>query len=433
MSGFTQDMMRVFADATGSATHMVKGDAPINFAGFNTYIVGDMAARKLSTFGGEKWDIPFNQREGNRLRNTRPGATRTLNRTDNVSRMSQFGVLKYQDMALVDREIEANEGLMTLAQAGAWQMFYDRLYDVMKAKDQEAATTIANDMERLVVGGVPNYNTMENRVSPPSEREVTPLLAYINEWYLSCFGITTSAGFTGGSAGAAYNTEAVAAGGRWISKQGVTVNDAANVVNGKNIFSCQQRSYTTLDTAITSFLTAMVAAQREASFKGLPSFPNLKPSGIESKSETMGKCWYTSGKGMDVLQAATLTTQDLWPTASRVDPAIPAPSIRGVPIEWVALLDTIAAYPGSSNTVLATEGASATDAKGPRFYLHDRDAITIIAHRLNWFRERKAAGETLVPDLIGRYLDVEFNLGVVDFRTSACVYPASTPSGITAY
>jgi hypothetical protein len=431
MSGFTQDMMRVFADATGSATHMVRGDAPINFAGFNTYIVGDMAARKLSTFGGEKWDIPFNQREGNHLRNVKPGGTRSLSRTDNVSRMSQFGILKYQDMALVDREIEANQELSTLAQAGAWHMFYDRLYSVLEAKDQEAGVTIVNDMERLVVGGVPNYNQMEDRVSASRPVEVTPLLGFMNEWYLSCFGITTATGFTAGSAGTDYNTAAVAAGGRWISKQGITVNDAANVINGKNIFSCQQKGYSALDVSIAGVMTALVAAQREATFKGLPSFPNLKSSGIQSKSETMGKVWYTSGKGMDVLQATTLTTQDLWPTASRVDPAIAAPSIRGVPLEWVALLDTIAAYAGGTNTTLVTEGQG--DAKGPRFYLHDRDAITVIAHRLNWFRERKAAGEALVPDLIGRYLDVEFNLGAVDFRTSACVFPSSTPSGISAY
>lgn len=430
MSGFTQEMLRVFADATGSATHMVKGDAPINFAGFNSYIVGDMAARKLSTFGGEKWDIPYQAAEGNHLKQVNPGAVRSLTRTDDVERMSQLGVLFYQDLALIDREVEANEGLMSLAAAGAWSMFYDRVYSVKKTKHQQAAITAINDMERMAAA-VGNFNTMENRSNKPTE--VTSLTSIINEWYLSCFGITTATGFTAGSAGVDYNTAAVAAGGRWTTKQGVTVNQTKNVVNGRNIFSCQQESYTTIDTATTSFINAMLRAQTKAAFAKPPSFPNLMPSGIESKSETTAKCWYTSLKGLDVMQAVTVTTQDLWPAPSRVDPAVNGPSMRGIPLEWWPMLDTYAGYPGGTNTTLVTEGAATGDRKGPRFLLHDRDAITVVAHRLNWFRKRIAAGEALIPDRMGEYLDVEYNLGATDFRTSACVYPSATIAALGTY
>jgi len=430
MSGFTQEAMRVFANATNSPTHMIKGDKPINFAGFNTYVGGDMAARKMSTFGGEKWDYRYQAAEGNHLKQVNPGGLRTLSRTDNVEEMSQLGVLHYQDFAVVDREIEANEGLDALASVGAWEQWYDRVFSVRAAKKQEAAVTIINDIERMLFA-VPVFNTMENRSNKPTA--ITPLTAFINEWYLGCHGITTATGFTAGSGGTDFNTAVVTTNGwgRWSTKQSVSVNQTKNVVNGKNIFACQQVGYTTLDVATTSFFNAMLRAKRLASFQKPPQFPNVAPSGIETASANMAKVWYTSDKGMSVIESATLATQDRWVTPSRVDPAVYSPQVGGIPIEWVTLLDTYAGYAGSSNTTLVTEGQG--DAKGPRFLLHDRDALTIVAHKLNWFRERKASGNQLIPDLNGEYLDVEFNLGAVDFRTSACVFPSSTPSGISAY
>lgn len=421
MSGFsTQAAMRVFADATNSATHMVKGDTPINFMGFHNWIWGDAAARRLMTFGGEQWDIPFQHKEGNRLKQVNPGGLRSLTRTDDVNRMSQRGVLHYADLAFVDREIEANEGLTTALEAGAWKLFYDRLYNVQKTKRQQAATTIGNDMERFTAG-VPNFNTMENR----SNQATVPhsLFALINEWLYACHGITTATGFTAGTAGTDYNTAAVAAGGRWTTKQGVTVNNADLLVGNQHILAPQQVGYSTIDGAVTNHFTAMSTCALKARYKAPPPIPNTMDSGIESKSKDTAKCWYTSLKGWQLIQATTLSSQDLWVTPSRVDPAVYAPQNSGIPIEWWEQMDTYAGYAGSTNTTLVTEGAS--DARGPRFILHDRDMVTLVAHRLNWFRKRIAAGEGLIPDRIGEYLDVEFNWGFIDIRTSGIVYPTA--------
>lgn len=423
--GLTQAAMAVFADATRSDTHFVKDDTPRLLAGFRNYKWGDAAARRLGTFGGNTFDIPFSASEGNRMKRVNPGGTRTLSRTDNIDSMSQRVVLKYADMALVDDEIDKNQGISALMEAGNWDAFYDRVYSVLKHKEGERAVTLANDMERMMAA-VANFTLMEDRTLPAEEPY--SYFALVNEWLWGLFGINTTTGLTAGSAGTDYNTAAIAAGGRWATKQGVTMNQSKYLIGTRHVLAPTQETYTTLDNAITSFNNAMLRCIRHSTFKNPPQIPETMASGIEYEGNT-NAVWYMSSKGLDYIQYV-VNTQQQWVAPNRKDPAVMDPLIGGVPAEWWEQLDSYAGYPGATNTTLVTEGASTGDRRGPRAYLHRRDTLFPVAHRLRWFKKRKAPGSTYIPDLIGEYLDVEHTWASWDLRQQGVVSPSATPSGL---
>jgi hypothetical protein len=427
VDGLIQSALLNFNAVTGT-THIVKGDQPLPMQGLNKYVFTDAAAYRLGMVGGDKFDFQFNPKEGNDLKVINPGGLRSLSRTDNIRIGTQRIILMYQDMAFVDAEIEKNEGLTSLAEAGRWDLFYDRLSSVKKNKEAERAVTLANKLEKMT-SAVPNFTTMEDR-NQSKPTQVTSLMALVNEWFNACFGITTATGLTAGSAGTDYNTAGIV-NGRWTTKFGLTVNDTGLVApNGRNVLVPRQVSYSTIDNTGTGFFNAMLRALRETSFQVPTSIPNTMLSGFEYKGNTADSVWYASGKLLDLIQAV-VNTQHIWVAPDRRDPNVTNPIVGGVPVEWWPEMDTYAGYAGATNTTLVTEGQG--DAKGPRAILHRRDSLFPVAHKLNWFRERKITPAWNTPDVYGSYLDVEWNWTATDLRRQAIVFPSTTPSGISAY
>lgn len=428
VDGLLQAAQLNFNAVTGT-THLVKGDQPLPMQGFNKYVFADAAAYRLGMVGGDKFDFQFNPKEGSDLVAINPGGRRVLQRTDNIRIGSQRIVLQYQGASWVDAEIEKNEGLTAVMELGAWDVFYDRLSSVWKNKMAERAVTLANRMERMT-SAVPTFNTMmDPTLTKPTQ--VTSLMALINEWFLGCFGITTAAGFTGGSAGTAYNTAAEAAGGRWTHKFGMTVNDANLLApNGRNVLAPYQTTYSTINNDSNGFFNAMLRAVRQTSFQTPTPIPNTMPSGFEYKGNTADSVFYVSSKMVDLIQSV-VNTQHIWVAPDRRDPNVTNPVVAGVPVEWWPEMDTYAGYPGATNTTLVTEGQG--DKIGPRAILHRRDCLFPVSHKLNWFRERKITPSPEFPDVNGSYLDVEWNWVATDMRRQACVSPSATPSGLSAY
>lgn len=430
LSGLAQQWLRVFNDSI-TTSHLDAGDdAPFQLQGFRNYMFFDSADYRLGMAGGDTFDMRFNAAEGNHLKPINSGGTRSLTRTDNVDVMSARTRLYYQDFAITDREVENDKELMAYVAAGKPRLFFQKLYKVRKAKEQEATATLANDCERITAA-FGNYDKMENR-----NLEIEAAMSYlalVNEWYLGLPGIITATGLTAGSGGTDYNTQAVAEGGRFVKKQNIDPTLSKYTVNGTNVMAPYKATYTTLDDiAVTSMWNAMLKAVRETTYDKPPAVPNMMDSGIVAQSGTNEDAvWYVGSRALDYLTSVVNAKQTLWVMPSRKDPSVPNPMVGGVPVDYWQMLNTYAGYNGSSRTVLTTEGAG--DVQGPRAYLHRRKTCYPVAHHLNWFRKRIPPRSMLVPDVHGEFTDLEITWFCQDFRTQACVYPASTPSGLAAY
>jgi hypothetical protein len=436
-SGLLEAAMRVYNVALGTTHLKVDEDKPKNLSGFRTYAVGDAAARRLVTTGKATFDWKINSLEGNRLRRINPGGTRELTRTDNVDSISQRVVLYYQPFAVVDAEVERDAGLMMLVKHGLLTAFCEKLFDVRKAKREESAVTLINDMERIF-WAAPNYDLMENRSNEADA--AYSFFAINNEDYLGHYGITTATGLDGGgSAGTDYNTAVAASGGgKWVTKQGLSMASAALrtrfTVNGINVMAPRQYTYGGGSTAandVTGYLTTLVRAVRETKWKTPPALGDAEGvSGIEAPVNT-NRVIYMGSKGADLIQSGTISSQTLWVLPSRKDPAVYSPTIGGVELEEQEGMTNAAIYDGTSNTVKTTEGAG--DRKGPRFALHNRDTHFITSHELNWFRKRKAAGNQFIPDVSGEYTDVEWTQACIDYRNQAFISPATSLTAAGTY
>ncbi len=108
------------------------------------------------------------------------------------------------------------------------------------------------------------------------------------------------------------------------------------------------------------------------------------------------------------------------------------PLISGVPLEeWEGMTNAAIYDGGTVATTKVTEGQGTR--KGPRWILHSRSTLFPVAHKLNWFRTRKAAGNQLIPDLIGEYVDVEWTWACIDFRNQAIIAPSASVSALGTY
>jgi hypothetical protein len=430
-SGLLETAMAVYSRSLGT-THLRFDGKPKCLAGFRTYSWGDDAAFKLASTGKNTFDWDVNPSEGNPLRRINPGGVRVLTRTDNVYTLSQRLVKFYQDFAVVQEEVENDQNLMTLLEAGRFDMFCEKLFDTQMAKREERAATMANEVERKK-WQAPHFTNMEDRTL--TAEDMYSYFALVNEDYLGLYGIKTATGITGGSAGTDYNTAvaATAGGGKWTTKQSIDVSASRYTVNGVNVMAPRKVTYATFGNAIDGHFTALVRAERLSRYKNPPSVPGLEGgSGIEAPMNA-DRVIYASDKGMDAIQSATLTTQDLWTTPSRKDPKVYNPSISGVEIEEQEGVTNAAIYDGSTCTVKVTEGSSSGDRLGPRFYLHSRSTLFPVTHKLYWFRTVMAPGNQLQPDVSGEYIDLKKTYACVDFRNQVVIAPSASISGLAAY
>lgn len=432
--GLLEAAMAVYNRALGTTHMKVGGNKPKCLAGFRTYTWGDAAAFRLASTGKNTFDWNVNSKEGNPLKRINPGGIRSLSRTDNVDVLSQRLVKYYQDFALVLEEVENDAEAMTLLKAGRIDMFCERLFEVRAAKLEERAVTISNDVERKW-GGVPHFDNMENRSL--TAEEMYSYFALVNEDYLGLFGVITATGITGGTTAVDFNTAVAAAGGKWTTKQGIDVSAAKYTVNGRNVMAPLKLTYgggTTAPNDVTGYLTKLVQAVRETNYKTPPAIPTLS-SDIQAPTNT-DRVFYQSSMGANLIQSATLTTQDLWVKPSRKDPEVMNPTISGVPFEEWDILNTAPLY---DSTVSAnadgknTEGNTATIRKGPRWYLHSRSTLMPVTHENYWFKAVSAADNQLIPDLKGDYIDLKLTAACVDFRNQVIVCPATSLTAAGTY
>jgi hypothetical protein len=416
--GLLEAAIAVYNRSLGT-THMRFDDKPECLSSFRTYSWGDDAAYRLATTGKQTFDWDVNPLEGNALKRINAGGVRSLTRTDNVFTLSQRVVRFYQDFCVVQEEIENNEMLMTLLAAGRIDMFCEKLFDTQAAKREERTQTLANELERKK-WAAPNFDTMENRSNAADD--MYSLWCFINEDYKGLYGIITATGMTGGSDGTDYNGAATAT-GKWVTKQGIDPTLSRWVVNGNNTMVPRQVGYSTIDGAVTNHFTALVRAERLTRYKNPPSIPGLEGgSGIEAPTNS-DRVFYTSDKGMDVIQATTLSTQDLWTSPSRKDPKVQNPTIAGVEIEEQEGMTTAAVYNDTAKTAKVTEGQAAN--QGPRFILHSRSTLFPVTHKLYWFRTITAPGNQLQPDVSGDYIDLKLTYAATDLRNQAFIYPTA--------
>lgn len=439
-SGLLESAMRVYYAALGTTHMKVEEDKPKCLLGFRTYAVGDAAAYRLATTGKATFDWKINTVPGNRLRRINPGGTRELSRTDNVETVSQRVVLYYQPFAVVDAEVERDQGLMMLVKTGRIDLFCEKLFDVRKAKREESAVTLINDMETLF-WAAPNFDEMENRNN--AAEAATSIFAFLNEDYLGHYGVLTATGLLGTGGGGSAATDwvtsvATSGGGLWTTKQNVDMSTAALrtkfTVNGINVMAPRQYTYlggTTTANDPGGYLTTLVKMVRETKWKTPPSLGDAEGvSGIKAPVNT-DRVIYTSSKGCDLIQSATIDSQDLWVTASRKDPMVTNPTIGGVEIEEQEGMTNAPIYDTSSGAAKTTEGAGTR--KGPRFMLHNRASLFPVSHELNWFRKRTAPGNQLIPDLQGEYTDVEWTMACIDYRSNAFCGPATSLTAAGTY
>lgn len=432
--GLLEAAMAVYSRSLGT-THMRFDGKPKCLAGFRTYSWGDDAAFKLATTGKNTFDWDVNPSEGNTFKRINPGGVRSLTRTDNVYQLSQRVVKYYQDFCVVTEEVENDQEAMTLLAAGRIDMFCEKIYDTQKAKREERAVTIANEMERFK-GAAPNFDLMENRSNQADA--MYSYFAINNEDFLGHYGVKTATGLLGtgggGAAGTDWNTSvATSGGGLWVTKQNIDLSTAAlrarYTVNGVNVMAPRKVTYSTIDAAITNHFTALVKAERLSRYKTPPSVPGMD-SGIAAPINS-DRVFYMSERGADLIQATTLSEQTLWTKPSRKDPTVTNPMINGVELEEQEFVTNAAIYDGATCTTKVTEGATTGDRIGPRFYLHSRSTHFWVAHKLYWFRTVMAPGNQLQPDVSGDYIDLKATQACVDFRNQIVVAPSA--SVLSAY
>ncbi len=360
------------------------------------------------------------------LQAIQPGAYRTPQRYENVKQWGTRYVKYMADLMILDDEVEKNLEWMAYLKAGRKDLFFDELFSVYLSRKQDLALRVQNGMESIF-SAVPDFDAMENRSN--SATAAVSFFALVNEWYAGLFGIQTATGVTGGSAATDYVTAAVV-NGKWITKQGI--NPASAIYNGKLQPTRVGYDSLALPGATNSELnviSALKRAIRASTYEKPPSVPTTVDPQVPTITDQDDLIIYTSDKGMTHIENQILGSQDLWVSASREDPAVMNPMVRGHEIAYWAALDTAAIYGGGTSglTTLTTEGGCGTSGYcGPRFYGHRRMSLYPVSHVLNWFRQRNMTPHPNIPDARVSYLDVECSWFAEDLRSQFVVYPTTT-------
>lgn len=418
LSGIALEAMDDFALSVTNAH--VNEKYPISFAGLKNYAWGRAANKRREASGGKGFDMTFKTDTGQTgLQAVLPGGYRTPQRYENVFQMSQRYVKYHADLMILDDEVEKNLEWMAYLKAGRKDLFFDELFSIYLSRRQDLALRAQNGMESIF-SAVPNFDTMENRSNTCTA--ATSFFAHVNEWQRGCFGMVTDAGINGTTGTSNQNAAAILT-GVWSTKQGI--NPTAAKYNSK--LQPTRMSYSSIAANNEANpLNAIKRAIRASTYEKPPSVPNTVDSQVPTISDEDDLIIYTGDKGMTHVENSILASQDLWVSASREDPAVLSPMVRGHEIAYWAALDTAAIYAGGTNTTLVTEGAATCDAIGPRYYGHRRKSLYVVSHVLNWFRMRNMQPHPNIPDARVSYLDVEPNWFCEDWRGQFVVYPASS-------
>lgn len=435
LNGLIDSAMAAMNEALGTEHIRWEGkDELTPLQNLRNYISMDAANVKLTVSGKDTFDMRVNPLEGNRLRRIGPGGERTATRTDNFKVLSQRLPLFYTDITLLRKEVEEDEAALMALQLGRHDVFFERIFKVVKSKQTESKLTILNDVEHKT-GAVPNFTKQEDRTQTSVE-DMTSLLAIINGWYLGLFGVTDATGVGGGgAAGTNYNTyvASAAGGGLWTTKFGINPADTFWLNrDGVNSMAPTQGTYSDVATPVgmTGFYNAMLSVISRSTYNEVPSIPGDDAGSIVKQEPTKANAlWYTSHMGWRVLQSGPNISQDLW--IDRTDPYVGLPMVGGIPCKEWDRMTYAAIYPGTSNTVLAAEGAG--DIKGPRFILHRRDTCMPVTHRLYWFKRQTATVPSNIPDLIIKYVDLKMNWFCPIMRTQGHVAPSTSITSLGTY
>lgn len=169
-----------------------------------------------------------------------------------------------------------------------------------------------------------------------------------------------------------------------------TINPAASDVNSK--FQPQTETYTGTDvTTATSILNAFDRMHMKVRFVQPTMFSQYFTS-----DDLRRQMILTSRVGRAAVQDLQRQAQDLFVAiAGGQDSAYPDPQFHGIPIEYVATLDTATLYDDGSSGFVAEDTA---DLNGPRFYFVNGSFIYPVVHKYRFFEQLEPSRHHTVPD-----------------------------------
>lgn len=128
--------------------------------------------------------------------------------------------------------------------------------------------------------------------------------------------------------------------------------------------------------ATTPLFTGMSKLMTQCKFDRLPKNPEF------SDKSTSPHFIGTSLTGLTNYENALRVNQDEF-RVGRQDPDYPMPMFRGVPVDYIAELDTAALYANTGGTALVSE--SAADKTGPRYYFLNGEYLRSVFHSDSYF------------------------------------------------
>jgi len=349
-----------FVAATGPG-YVTEPTYLINDATRETHYFGRLldpsvsAAKHIS--GGESINEKIHFQGGGTFQTYKPGQTQSWVNPQRLKRIEAQWRHTIAHMTWVDNEILNNELMMD----GRDDVRAQQYVSLRNEKRQLAMTDMYEGLEDLL-WAEPDYNSME--VDTGTEPYSIP--AFVN---IGTNGYHNTTWSTGGT------------------MEGISA--AASDVNSK--WQPQTQTYTgTSITSGTNILNAFDRMSMKVRFVQPTMF-----SQYFTADDLRRQMILTSREGRAAVQDLLRQSQDLFVAiAGGQDPAYPDPQFHGIPIEYVATLDTATLYDDGSDFVAEADATIAA----PNFYFINGSFLYPVFHKYRFFEQLEPSRHHTVPD-----------------------------------
>ena len=360
LSGFND-----FVEATGpvylTGPKSIVNEAQLNTYSFSSLTMGDRGKKKMIQ-GGEtiRESIVFDSNGTAKFH--KPGATQNWVNPQNLKKIQARWRFMIAHMAWTRQEIMLNDRMSYGNADTRYQQYVDLLYE----KEMMMWTDKWNLVEsHLWAAGDPTEMEDEAGVQPYS------IPYFVNEDTNGLFNPRASAVAT-----TVEGIDPTATGfTKFVPKTRVYTNEAINNTAGTN-----------------NIIDAFDLMWKDVRFEMPPTYQEYFTSPKYNK-----QCIYTSGAGHTAYGRLIRqhSTEGFHNIAGAQDPAIPDPQYKGIPIRWVASLDTAPLYNSGSSTVVAEGTANVV---GPRFYWLNAEFLYPVFHSEMYFEKDEVTRDHNDPD-----------------------------------